>query len=193
MSNYYIDSAESAKNLPENVPGEDTKATEDRLEYIKSLKSNRDPKTGRFKKGHSGNYKGRPSQRTTWAACLNKTLAEKTTVNIGGKMQSMSNMQLACDVIFKGALARKDSKILMQLFKMWGSDIDLSNEFPPPKKKPVKKNPWYDESVEQIKKAIYTRLDAERDAELDKYPSAKDQYITNNDIEIPDDYIITDD
>lgn len=162
------------------------------LDFIRFLGSKRDLKTGRFKKGHSGNSKGRPRARTTWTACLNKTLAEKTTVNIGGKRQSMSNMQLACDMIFKDALTRKDSKLLMQFFKFWGSYIDLSGELPSPKSRPKQKDPYYDENVEKIKRAILGKLDSKRDAENAKYPCAKDRFITNDDEDTPDDYIVQD-
>lgn len=133
--------------------------SQERLDYLKALTSSRDPKTGRFPKGHSGNYKGRPRTRTTVNDCLSLVFSKKTTMQIDGKTVTIPLIQAICYKIVISALADNDTKTLIYILKTFGSNIDISKEYPAPKIKPIKEDP----SVAIIKKAIYDRLDKERD------------------------------
>lgn len=86
-----------------------------KLNYFKIHSTGRDPKTGKFLKGHSGNAKGRPRRKTTLDACLNKSFARSVTVRIDGKLVMTTNLQLACDLAVQDSIARKDVKTIIQL------------------------------------------------------------------------------
>lgn len=128
-------------------------------DLLKALTTGRDPKSGKFLPRHSGNPKGRPRCATTLDNCLNISFSRKATVKIEGKMVSMTNLQLACDMIIQDTLSKRDIKGLIQLLNAFGSKIDISSELPTSKIGSGKKDPYYDESVEKIKKAIYNELD----------------------------------
>jgi len=130
---------------------------EEKVDHLKAMISGRDLKNGRFLKGHSGNIKGRPRTRTTLSGCLNKSFSRKATAKIDGKTIITTNLQLACDMVVQSSLASGDLKTIMKLLKDFSSTINLSDELPPPKVKPLKKDP----SVEMIKKAIFNSLDEE--------------------------------
>ena len=131
--------------------------SQQKLDYIRNLTSSRDPKSGRFPKGHSGNYKGRPRARTTVDDCFSLVFSKKTTTIVDGKPTSLTLMQAMCYKIIISALADNDTKMLVYILKTFGANIDISKEFPAPKIKPVKEDP----TVDIIKKAIYDRLDKE--------------------------------
>lgn len=141
----------------ENDPDYKKLDIRDRLAILKTYITGRDSKTGRFVKGRSGNTKGRPRVRTTLSACLNKSFSQKATIEIDGKTVVTTNLQLACDMILQTSLAERDIKTLIQLLKTFGSAVNLSEEFPPPKVRPPKEDP----SVEMIREAILHSLDKE--------------------------------
>lgn len=136
---------------------------QEKIDYIKSFTSCRDAKTGRFLKGHSGNKNGRPRTRTTIDDCFSAVLSEKTTVVINGKQSKVTLLEACCRKIIMTALTDEDTKLLISIMKNFMSKVDIEKELPPPKIKSNKRDPYYDESVEMIKRAIYDRLDAERD------------------------------
>lgn len=141
----------------ENDPEFKKMSEKEKLDFLKAHASGRDPKTGRYLKDHSGNYGGRPKARTTLNACLNKSFSKKVKVKIDGKMVTTTNLQLTCDMMVQKALAEGDVKTLMRLLKHFGPAVDLSEEFPSPKIRPLKEDP----SVEMIKNAIFKRFDEE--------------------------------
>lgn len=130
---------------------------EEKADYLKALISGRDSQNGRFLKGSSGNPKGRPRARTTVDDCFSLVFSQKTTITADGKPVRMTLLQAICYKIVISALADDDIKMLMQILKIFGSKIDISNELPSPKAKPLKEDP----TVEMIKKAILVQTDKE--------------------------------
>ncbi len=130
-------------------------SAEEKADYLKGYTSGRDPKTGQFREGHSGNPKGRPRARTNLSSCLNKSFSQRTTAKVNGKMVSTTYLQLACDMVVQSSLAERDVKTIMKLLKDFGQTINLSEELPLPKIKPLKKDP----SVEMIREAILKSFD----------------------------------
>lgn len=146
-------------NNPEFKDNQDISqmSSQQSLDYIKALTSGRDPKSGKFTKGRSGNPKGRPRARTTLNDCFSLVFSKKTDIIIDGKSTTLTLMQATCYKIIISALADNDTKMLVQILKTFGSNIDISKEFPAPKIKPLKEDP----TVNIIKKAIFARLDKE--------------------------------
>lgn len=163
MSDSIFEESKNIDPIAEEELDFDKMDSKQKWDYLKVQAHGRDAKTGKFLKGHSGNKKGRPRQKTTLEACLAKSFARKAMIKIDGKMVSTTNLQLACDLIVQDSIAKKDSKTIIQLFKAFGSKIDITDELPPPKVKTKQNDPYYDESVEKIKRAIYQRLDKQRD------------------------------
>lgn len=131
--------------------------TKEKLDLLKGQISGRDPKTGRFCEGHSGNPKGRPRMRTNAADCLSVVLSQKTTMIIDGKHVPMTLLQAYYYKLVKIVVDSNDPKILMQAHRTFGINIDISKELPPPKIKPLKEDP----SFEMIKKALFDQIDEE--------------------------------
>lgn len=130
--------------------------------YLKALTTGRDPKTGRFLKEHSGNLKGRPREKTNMSECLNKVFALRTSISINGKKVKTTMLQAYCYKLMASTLASDDIKLLVQTLKIFGPMINLYEELPKPKTVSYEDDP----SVKEIKKAIYKRLDDERDQNM---------------------------
>jgi hypothetical protein len=77
----------------------------------------RPPETGRFKKGKSGNPKGRPKGSTNFLTILEQELSQSIVVNENGKKKTMTRMQAMVKRIVAGAL-QGDLKALMTLFEI---------------------------------------------------------------------------
>lgn len=77
----------------------------------------RPPESGRFKKGKSGNPKGRPNGSTNFLTILEQELAQSIVVNENGKKKTITRMQAMVKRIVAGAL-QGDLKALMTLFEI---------------------------------------------------------------------------
>lgn len=131
--------------------------SEQKLDYLRAITSSRDPKSGKFLKGHSGNMKGRPPAARTLDECFNKVFAQKTTIILNAKAQDVTMLHAAVYKLMATALANDDVKMLLKILKVFGPRINLSGEMSPPKIKPLKE----DKTVEMIRKAILHSLDKE--------------------------------
>jgi hypothetical protein len=77
----------------------------------------RPPESGRFKKGKSGNPKGRPKGSTNFLTILEQELCQSIVVNENGKKKTITRMQAMVKRIVAGAL-QGDLKALMTLFEI---------------------------------------------------------------------------
>lgn len=77
----------------------------------------RPPESGRFKKGKSGNPKGRPKGSTNFLTILEQELSQSIVVNENGKKKTITRMQAMVKRIVAGAL-QGDLKALMALFEI---------------------------------------------------------------------------
>ena len=77
----------------------------------------RPPESGRFKKGKSGNPKGRPKGSTNFLTILEQELGQSIVVNENGKKKTITRMQAIVKRIVAGAL-QGDLKALMTLFEI---------------------------------------------------------------------------
>jgi len=77
----------------------------------------RPPESGRFKKGKSGNPKGRPKGSTNFLTILETELNQSIVVNENGKKKTITRMQAMVKRIVAGAL-QGDLKALMTLFEI---------------------------------------------------------------------------
>ena len=77
----------------------------------------RPPESGRFKKGKSGNPKGRPKGSTNFLTILEQELSQSIVVNENGKKKTITRMQAMVKRIVAGAL-QGDLKALMTLFEI---------------------------------------------------------------------------
>jgi hypothetical protein len=64
----------------------------------------RPPKHTRFKKGQSGNPKGRPKGRKNWATIIDETLNRKVMVRVGGKTKRMTASQCIIEKTIQQAI-----------------------------------------------------------------------------------------
>jgi hypothetical protein len=74
----------------------------------------RPPVSGQFKKGASGNPKGRPKGSKNFLTLLEKELAQKIVVNENGKKRSITRLQAMVKRMVAGAL-QGDHKALLSL------------------------------------------------------------------------------
>jgi hypothetical protein len=72
----------------------------------------RPPKSGRFKKGLSGNPKGRPKGSNNFLTLLDQELAQSIVVNENGKKKSITRMQAMVKRIVAGALQGEQRALL---------------------------------------------------------------------------------
>jgi hypothetical protein len=77
----------------------------------------RPPESGRFKKGTSGNPKGRPKGSTNFLTILEQELGQSIIVNENGKKKTITRMQAMVKRIVAGAL-QGDLKALMTVFEI---------------------------------------------------------------------------
>jgi Family of unknown function (DUF5681) len=77
----------------------------------------RPPPSGQFKKGSSGNPKGRPKGSKNFMTLLEQELAQKIVVNENGKKKSVTRMQAMVKRIVAGAL-QGDQKSLVTLVEI---------------------------------------------------------------------------
>lgn len=72
----------------------------------------RPPKTGRFKKGKSGNPKGRPKGSNNFITLLEQELEKLIVVNEDGKKKTITRMQAMVKRIVAGALQGEQKSLL---------------------------------------------------------------------------------
>ena len=83
----------------------------------------RPPPSGRFKKGTSGNPRGRPKGSSNFQALLEKELAQKIVVTEGGKKKSLTRLQAMVKRLVAGALQgdQKQLLALVEILRRMGS------------------------------------------------------------------------
>lgn len=94
----------------------------------------RPPVSGRFKKGKSGNSKGRPKGSGNFLMLLEQELSQSIVVNENGKKKSITRMQAMVKRIVAGAL-QGDLKALMTLVEILRrtgkfEETDINNLLP---------------------------------------------------------------
>lgn len=141
----------------ENDPEYNKLDVRERLAILKAHVTGRDSKTGRYLKGHSGNYGGRPKARTNTKDCLSLVLSQKTIATINGKQVRTTLLQAFYYKLAMSALKSDDPKLLMMAYKCFFSNVDISKDMPDPKIKPLKRDP----SVDMIIKDIFGQTDKE--------------------------------
>jgi hypothetical protein len=72
----------------------------------------RPPKSGQFKKGKSGNSKGRPKGSKNFLTLLEKELSQSITVNENGKKKTVSRLQAMVMRMVAGALQGEPKALL---------------------------------------------------------------------------------
>src|SRR6267142_4230802 len=77
----------------------------------------RPPKSGHFKKGLSGNPKGRPKGSRNFLTLLDKELSQSIVVNENGKRKTITRLQAMVKRIVAGAL-QGDQKALLTLVEI---------------------------------------------------------------------------
>jgi hypothetical protein len=77
----------------------------------------RPPAAGQFKKGASGNAKGRPKGSKNFITLLEKELAQKIVVNENGKKKSITRLAAMVKRIVAGAI-QGDQKSLLTLIEI---------------------------------------------------------------------------
>jgi hypothetical protein len=77
----------------------------------------RPPPDGQFKKGASGNPKGRPKGSKNFLTLLDKELAQKVVVNENGKKKSLTRLEAMVKRLVTGAL-QGDQRALMTLLEV---------------------------------------------------------------------------
>ena len=77
----------------------------------------RPPTSSQFKKGSSGNPKGRPKGATNFITLLERELAQKIVVTENGKKKAITRMQAMVKRLVSGAL-QGDAKQLMAMVEI---------------------------------------------------------------------------
>jgi hypothetical protein len=72
----------------------------------------RPPPSGRFKKGQSGNPKGRPKGSRNFLTLLVQELGQSIVVNENGKKKTMTRMQAMVKRMVAGALGGEQKALL---------------------------------------------------------------------------------
>jgi len=81
------------------------------------------PKHSRFRKGLSGNPKGRPKGRRNLATVLERTLQEKVVINENGVRKTVTKLEAAAKQLVNKAAAG-DLAALRQLTALAGSSVE---------------------------------------------------------------------
>ncbi|HEY1657771.1 MAG TPA: DUF5681 domain-containing protein [Candidatus Sulfotelmatobacter sp.] len=81
----------------------------------------RPPVGTRFKKGQSGNPKGRPRGKKNLKMLLDQALSEKITVNENGRRKMISKAQAGMKHLVN-RVASGDAKIALKLFEIYDRD-----------------------------------------------------------------------
>jgi hypothetical protein len=85
------------------------------------------PQRTQFKKGHSGNPKGRPKGKRNLATVLEKTLHEKVVINENGRRKKITKLEAAVKQLVNKA-ASGDLRALQQLAALARSAEERSPE-----------------------------------------------------------------
>jgi hypothetical protein len=85
------------------------------------------PRNAQFKKGHSGNPKGRPKGKRNLATVLDKTLHEKVVINENGRRKTITKLEAAIKQLVNKA-ASGDLRALQQLSALARSADEHSPE-----------------------------------------------------------------
>ena len=85
------------------------------------------PEHTRFKKGQSGNPKGRPRRAKTTGTILRETLKEKVTVTENGKRREINKLELILKQTVNDP-AKGDARARKDVFAMWSDLIRLERE-----------------------------------------------------------------
>jgi replication-associated recombination protein RarA len=85
------------------------------------------PQRTQFKKGHSGNPKGRPKGKRNLATVLEKTLHEKVIINENGRRKTITKLEAAVKQLVNKA-ASGDLRALQQLAALARSAEERSPE-----------------------------------------------------------------
>ncbi len=97
----------------------------------------RPPKTGQFKKGQSGNPKGRPKGSANFMTLLDQELNQTITVNENGKKKEITRLHAAVKRLVADVL-QGNQKTMMSMFEMMRragkfeeADVDdqMSNDY----------------------------------------------------------------
>jgi replication-associated recombination protein RarA len=88
------------------------------------------PQRTQFKKGHSGNPKGRPKGKRNLATVLGKTLGEKVIINENGRRKTITKLEAAVKQLVNKA-ASGDLRALHQLAALVRSAEERSPEATP--------------------------------------------------------------
>ena len=73
----------------------------------------RPPPSGQFKKGTSGNPKGRPKGAKNFLTLLEQELAQKVVINEGGRRKTVTRMQAMVKRMVAGALQGEPKAVLL--------------------------------------------------------------------------------
>jgi len=85
------------------------------------------PKHSRFRKGRSGNPKGRPKGRRNLATVLERTLQEKVVISENGVSRTVSKLEAAVKQLVNKAAAG-DLAALRQLTALAGSAVEQGGD-----------------------------------------------------------------
>jgi hypothetical protein len=86
----------------------------------------RPPPAGQFKKGSSGNPKGRPKGSHNFVTLLEQELAQTIVVNENGRKKSVTRLQAMVKRLVAGAL-QGDQKSMLTLFEVLRRTGQLEN------------------------------------------------------------------
>lgn len=91
------------------------------------------PKRNRFKKGKSGNPKGRPKGQKNFATILNAELSEKLTIKEAGKPRKVTKMEAVVKQLVTRAVngdARAMAELIRQIAAHWPKEDAGPTEMP---------------------------------------------------------------
>lgn len=113
----------------------------------------RPPQETQFKKGKSGNPKGRPKHPTTLRECLNKVLSEFRSIKVDGKKRKVTNLETLIRQLCAASLTG-NLKAMEILFKNFGDSINIYGELYPPEIRSPEGHAAANETIDIIKDII---------------------------------------